>query len=65
MMTTIISNHQQGTRNSKVYKTDTGYGVIVFEAETDYNGFETFTNIDSAEDFAEDWVMRVSNHDTI
>jgi|Laugrespbdmm15sd_2_1035082.scaffolds.fasta_scaffold234472_2 hypothetical protein len=62
---TTISEHQQGTRNSRVYKTDYGYGVIVFDAETDYNGFEAFADINSAEDFAEDWVMRVSNHDTI
>ena len=62
-MMNIISNYQQGTRNAKVYKTETGYGVILFEAETDYNEFSSFTDIDSAEDFAEDWVVK--NHDTI
>lgn len=62
-MMNIISNYQNGTRNSKVYRTETGYGVLMFEAETDYNAFNSFTDIDSAEDFAEDWVVK--NHDTI
>lgn len=62
-MMNIISNYQHGTRNAKVYKTETGYGVLMFEAETDYNAFNSFTNIDSAEDFAEDWVVK--HHDAI
>jgi len=58
-MTPIISNYQEGTRNAKVYKNANGdFAVIVFDAEDDYNGYETFTNINSAEDFAEDWVLR-------
>lgn len=58
-MTPIISNYQEGTRNAKVYKNASdGFAVIVFDAEDDYNGYESFNNIDTAEDFAEDWVLR-------
>jgi hypothetical protein len=58
-MTPIISNYQEGTRNAKVYKNANGdFAVIVFDAENDYNGYESFHNIDDAEDFAEDWVLR-------
>lgn len=59
----IISNYQQGLRNAKVYKQANGeYAVIVYEAESDYNGLQSFPTIDLAEDFAEDWV---ANRDSI
>ncbi len=59
----IISNYQEGTRNAKVYRTTNGeWGVIVFDAQDDYNGFASFSNEESAENFAEDWV---TGHDTI
>ena len=65
-MTPIISNHQEGTRNAKVYRTANGeYGVVVFDAETDYNGFQSFHSIDLAEDYAEDWVLRETHYDTL
>ena len=65
-MTPIISNHQQGSRNAKVYKTSNGgYGVVVFDAETDYNGFQSFDSIDLAEDYAEDWVLRETHYDSL
>lgn len=55
----ILSNYQEGSRNAKVYKTASGdYGAIVYDADTDYNEFESFQNIQDAEDFAEDWVLR-------
>jgi len=58
-MMPILSNYQEGTRNAKVYKTATGeYGVLVYDADDDYNGFDSFSDIDTAEDFAEDWVLR-------
>ena len=58
-MMLILSNHQEGTRNAKVYKDASGsFSVIVFDAEDDYNGYESFPTIDDAEDFAEDWVLR-------
>jgi hypothetical protein len=58
-MTPILSEYQEGTRNARVYKTASGdYGVIVFDADTDYNGFDSFGDINTAEDFAEDWVLR-------
>jgi hypothetical protein len=58
-MMPILSNYQEGTRNAKVYKTATGdYGVIVYDADNDYNGFESFVTEELAEHFAEDWVLR-------
>jgi hypothetical protein len=58
-MMPILSNYQEGTRNAKVYKTTNGeYGVIVYDAQDDFNGFESFVNEDLAEEFAEDWVLR-------
>ena len=54
----ILSNYQEGTRNAKVYRTTNGeYGVIVYDAQDDYNGYASFNNEDDAEVFAEDWVM--------
>jgi len=54
----ILSNYQEGTRNAKVYRTTNGeYGVIVYDAQDDYNGFATFDTEEDAEVFAEDWVM--------
>ena len=54
----ILSNYQHGTRNAKVYKTRTGeWGVIVYDAQDDYNGFASFATEEDAEIFAEDWVM--------
>jgi hypothetical protein len=62
-MTPIISEYQQGTRNARVYRTTSGdYGVLLFDAETDFNDFKSFHIIDDAEDAAEDWVM---GYDTI
>lgn len=54
----ILSDYQQGDRNAKVYKTAMGeYGVIVYDAQDDFNGFKTFPTEEDAEIFAEDWVM--------
>ena len=59
----IISNYQEGTRNAKVYRTSNGeWGVIVYDAQDDYNGFASFVSEEQAENFAEDWVM---GHDTV
>lgn len=58
----ITSNYQEGTRNAKVYKTRNGeWGVIVYDAQDDYNGFASFPTEDEAGDFAEDWVLRNDN----
>lgn len=55
----ILSEYQNGTRNARVYKTANGeYGVVVFDSIDDYNGFESFSIVEDAEDFAEDWVLR-------
>lgn len=54
----IISDYQQGTRNAKIYKTQNGeWGVIVYDAQDDYNGFASFVSEEQAENFAEDWVI--------
>ena len=61
-MTPIISEYQNGTRNSRVYRTASGeYGVLLFDAHDDYNDFQSFSTIDEAEDVAEDWVL----HDSV
>jgi hypothetical protein len=58
-MMPILSNHQKGTRNAKVYKDASGkYSVIVFDAVDDYNGYESFYTINEAEDFAESWILK-------
>ena len=58
-MMPILSNYQEGTRNAKVYKTASGdYGVIVYDADNDYNEFQSFPAEDDAEQFAEDWVLK-------
>ena len=60
-MTPIISEYQNGTRNSRVYKTANGeYGVLLYDAQDDYNDFHSYQTIDEAEDVAEDWVPHES-----
>lgn len=55
----IISEYQNDTRNARVYKTANGeWGVIVYDSQDDYNGFQSFSIIEDAEDFAEDWVFK-------
>jgi hypothetical protein len=56
-MTPILSEYQEGTRNARIYRTAMGqWGVITFDSETDFNGFEAFNNEDDADVFAEGWV---------
>lgn len=56
-MMKILSEYQEGTRNARVYKTASGeYGVVIYNAEDDFNGFNSFQFLEQAEDFAEDWV---------
>mgnify|MGYP003342537460 CR=1 FL=1 len=56
-MMPILSNFQNGLRNAKVYKTTAGeYGVIVYDANDDFNYFQSFDTEDEAENFAEDRV---------
>ena len=59
----LLNNYQNGWRNAKVYKTNSGdFGVLVYDATEDYNGFETFVVLDEACRYAEEWVNR---HDSI
>lgn len=56
-MLPILSNYQDGLRNARVYKTQTGdYGVVVFDGNTDFEAFKSFPSEEAAENFAEDWV---------
>jgi hypothetical protein len=56
---TILSEYQNGLRNARVYKTKNGeYGVVVYDANDDTEGYKSFWSIDQAEDFAEGWVVR-------
>jgi hypothetical protein len=58
-MTPILSNYQEGLRNAKVYKTTNGnFGVVVYDANDDFNGFESFEEIHAAETYAQNWVAR-------
>lgn len=53
----VLSEYQEGLRNARVYVTQRGeYGVVVFEAESDYEEFRSFTTEEDAENFAESWV---------
>ena len=55
----ILSEYQNGTKNAKIYKMANGqYGVLTYEADNDYNGFESFGSEEDAEIFAEDWVLK-------
>lgn len=57
-MTPILSEYQNGTRNAKVYRTASGdWGVVVFDAVDDFNGFQSFRTEDEADLFAEGWVQ--------
>lgn len=57
----IISEYQEGTRNAKVYKDASGsFCVIVNDEEDTYNSYESFHSINDAEDYAEDWVLKVA-----
>lgn len=58
-MIPILSDHQAGSRNAKVYKTANGrFGVILYNSDDDYNGFECFDDSYDAEKYAENWVKR-------
>lgn len=57
MISIILSEFQDGTRNARVYQTTNGeYGVVTFDASDDYNGFAVFDLEEDAEIYAEDWV---------
>lgn len=58
----VVSNYQEGSRNAKIYRMPKGeWGVIVFDAQDDYNGFASFVSEEQAEIFAEDWVTKNDN----
>jgi hypothetical protein len=58
-MMKILSEYQEGTRNARIYKTQNGdYGVVVYDSQDDYNGFDSFDFLETAENFAEDWVNK-------
>lgn len=54
----ILNEFQNGSRNARVYKTANGeYGVITYDSNDDYNGFQSFDIIAEAEKFAKYWVV--------
>jgi len=56
-MTPILNEYQQDTRNARLYRTANGqWGVLTFDSQDDFNGFETFDIEEDAETFAETWV---------
>jgi hypothetical protein len=56
---TVLSEYQEGLRNAKIYRSNNNkYGVIVFDANLEHEGFYCFDTEQVAEDFAEDWVLK-------
>ena len=55
---TFLSDFQHGTKNAKVYTlSNQRFGVICYDAQDDYNGFQSFMTEEDAENFAESWVF--------
>lgn len=55
----MISEHQNGTRNARVYLHHTNvFDVIVYDSDDDYTFLKKFGAVDDAEDYAENWVLR-------
>jgi hypothetical protein len=55
----MISEYTEGMRNAKVLKMERGhYIVMVWDADREIDEHKTFDNLDSAEDFAENWVLK-------
>ena len=54
-----ISEYQEELRNARVYKSDNNmYNVIVYDGNSDEEYFYSYTSLNVAEDFAEDWVLK-------
>lgn len=54
----ILSEYQSRGRNAKVYtQEDDNFGVITFDADTDYNGYQFFVYEREAEEYAREWVL--------
>jgi hypothetical protein len=59
MTTPILSEYQNGTKNARVYKTETGeFGVLLFEATDDYNEFRSYPSFDEADGESAKWVKQ-------
>lgn len=55
----LISDYEEGERKARVYlEPDGKFAVSLYDC-VDFHGTETFTDLDEAEDFAEDWVLNV------
>lgn len=55
----IISEYTEGNRNAKVLKMNKGgFLVLLWDANREIDEHTTFHDLELAEDFAEDWVMK-------
>jgi hypothetical protein len=57
-MSIIISEYQEGTRNARVYKTNVGYGIMLFDAADQYDDVTFADFLEDAEAYAESWVLQ-------
>lgn len=58
----IISEYTEGNRNAKVLKMNKGgFLVLLWDANREIDEHTTFYDLELAEDFAEDWVMKYVN----
>ena len=55
----IISEYTEGCRNAKIVKMNKGdFLVLLWDANLDIDEHTTFHDLELAENFAEDWVMK-------
>jgi hypothetical protein len=55
----IISEYTEGMRNSRVMKMANGdYLVLIWDAISEIDEHRSFKNLEEAEIFAEDWVLK-------
>jgi hypothetical protein len=55
----IISEYTEGLRNAKIMKMGNGeYLVLLWDAAREIDEHKSFNNLETAEDYAENWVLR-------
>jgi hypothetical protein len=55
----IISEYTEGVRNAKVMKMESGgYLVLLWDADREIDEHKSFNNLETAEDYAENWVLK-------
>jgi len=54
-----LSEYQEGLRNARVYKSNNNmYNVVVYDGNVDEEDFYSYSSLEVAENFAEDWVLK-------